>query len=253
MGDLEDLDLGQVPRQERRVDLLLDVAGEEEAVTSDLAEEDDRDVVDPGSAVGRRLRDAPGVRPQDSELDVVDCQPVARGQDATLDPARRQRAVERLVARARPDHPGFEDPLHPVPVEEAGQPGGMVLVGMAEDDDVDPSVPRRQVLVEGDQQPTRIGAAVNEETGAALAFEEDRVALPDVEDGEAGDAVGTMDHRDREGDQCHGQASREALPEATSTPARPSSLVTPGRRCRWRRCGARPNRQHGPGGATPSA
>jgi hypothetical protein len=209
VGDLEDLDLGQASHQERRVDLLLDVAGEEEPVAGDRAEEDDRDVVDPGSAVGWRLGDAPGVRPQDPQLDVVDRETVTGHEDAALDPACREGGVEGDVAGARPDHPGLEHALHPVAAEEAHQPGGVILMGVAEDDDVDAAIPGRQVLVEGDEDAARVGPTVDEEAGATPALEQDRVALPDVEDGQPGDAVGSMDDRDRERDDRDGQATGE--------------------------------------------
>ena len=121
MGDLEDLDRGQPPGEEGRIDLLLDVAAQEEAVAGGLAEEDDRDVVDPGPAVGRLLRDAAGVRPQDLQVDVVDGQAVPGHEDAATDPARGERRVQRRVARSRPDHPGLEHALDPVPPEQAAR------------------------------------------------------------------------------------------------------------------------------------
>jgi hypothetical protein len=63
MGDLEELDRGQASRQELRIDPLLDVAGQQEAVRSEGAEEDDRDVVDAGAAVRWVLRHPTGIGP----------------------------------------------------------------------------------------------------------------------------------------------------------------------------------------------
>jgi len=198
VGDLQDLDCGQRPREERRVDLLLDVAGQEEAVARSLAEEHDRDVVDARPAVRRRLGHAAEIRPQDPELDVVDGEAIPGHEDATLDPAGGEGGAQGHVAGSGADHSRFEDPLHAIPVEEAGQPGRVVLVRVAQDDDIDAPVPRREVLVEGDEEPSGIGPAVDEEAGAALALEEDRIALADVEDGQPGHAVGSMDDGDRQ-------------------------------------------------------
>ena len=60
MGDLEEVDPRQAPGEEDRIDALLDVAGQEEALAPEGPEQDDRDVVDAGPGVGRLGRD--GVR-----------------------------------------------------------------------------------------------------------------------------------------------------------------------------------------------
>ena len=63
----------------------------------------------------------------------------------------------------------------------------MVLVRVGQDHGVDPPVPRRDPLVEHDEQPVRVGSAVDEQPTAAGALDEDRVALADVEDRDPGD------------------------------------------------------------------
>jgi predicted transcriptional regulator len=63
MGDLEQVDVRQVVLEQRRVDALLDIAHQQEASLPDLAEKDDRDVVDAGPAVGRLGRDLAADRP----------------------------------------------------------------------------------------------------------------------------------------------------------------------------------------------
>ena len=58
----------------------------------------------------------------------------------------------------------------------------MVLVRVAEHDGVDPPVPRRDPLVEVDEQAVRVRPAVDQQPTAARSFDEDGIALPDVED-----------------------------------------------------------------------
>ena len=99
----------------------------------------------------------------------------------------------------------------------------MVLVGVAEHDDVDPSIPRREVLIEGDEESPRIRPAVDEQPAAALALEQDGVALPDVEDRQPGGAVGAMDDGDGERDDRHRQPAGEGAlgPASWASPQRP--------------------------------
>ena len=81
----------------------------------DLAEQDDRHVVDAGAAVRRLDRDLAPDRPQDAERDLVDLQPIARGEssprlalpDATAGtPRPRSRARARASRARRPDRRG---------------------------------------------------------------------------------------------------------------------------------------------------
>jgi hypothetical protein len=65
VGHLQDVHVRQASGDQGRVDVLLDVPGEQEPPTARLAKEDDRDVVDPGSAVRRLGRHHAGVGPQD--------------------------------------------------------------------------------------------------------------------------------------------------------------------------------------------
>ena len=89
--------------------------------------------------------------------------------------------------------PGLDDPPHPVALEQQRQTGDVVLVRVRQDDRVDPPVPRRDPPVERDEQPVGIGAAVDEQPPAARALDEDRVALPDIEDRDPGDAARPAD------------------------------------------------------------
>ena len=60
----------------------------------------------------------------------------------------------------------------------------MILVGMGQDDDVDPPVPRRNPPIELDEEPVRIRPAIDEHSPAAVPLDEDRISLPDIEDGD---------------------------------------------------------------------
>ena len=69
MSDLEQIDPGQAARQQDGIDLLLDVAGQQEALRAEGAEEHDRDVVDRGAPVRRVAGNGIAVRPHDSQAD----------------------------------------------------------------------------------------------------------------------------------------------------------------------------------------
>jgi len=65
--DLEQVDARQALAQQGRVDPVLDVTHQQEPAATDLAEQDDRHVVDPGPAVGRCGRNRPVGRPQHAQ------------------------------------------------------------------------------------------------------------------------------------------------------------------------------------------
>jgi len=82
MGDLEHVDSGQATLGESRIDVVLDVAGQQEAARIDDPEEHDRHSVDAASLVGRLDGDRAPIRPQHGEPDRVEGQPIARRQSA---------------------------------------------------------------------------------------------------------------------------------------------------------------------------
>jgi hypothetical protein len=219
VGDLEDVHPRQAPGHELRIDSLLDVAGQQEALAANLAEEHDRDVVDRRSAVGRALGDPPGVGPQHAQADVVDREPVAGRESLPhrpLDSALEPRLPGR-VAGTGPDHAGLVDALDAVALEQQDQAPDVILVGVRQDDRVDAAIPRRQSLIECDEQPARVRAAVDEQPAASATLDEDRVALADVNDREARDAIRTMGDReaeagDRDGQRRRGEPHRAATP-----------------------------------------
>jgi len=150
--DLQEVDAGQVAPEQYRVDVLLDVAHQQHASTGDGTEQHDRDVVDARPAVGRFGRDLAADRPQHAEVDLVDVQAVAGGQALARDGHQLREAVRpRRVARSRAAHPGLEDAPDAVSIQEERQSRDMILVGVAEDHRIDPTVPGRDPPVEGRQ------------------------------------------------------------------------------------------------------
>lgn len=181
VGDLEDVDGREAPREERRIHVLLDVAREQEPQPAGLAEQHDRGVVDALAIGWRPGRDGSGIRPQDAEADPVERQSVAGREPAAWRSARLEHGQPGLVAGTAAGQPGFVDVPHPVSLHDQRQAGDVVLVRMAEHDDVDPAIPGRQSLVERLQEAGGIGPAVDHHPPAATALDQDRVALPDVQ------------------------------------------------------------------------
>lgn len=188
-----------------------------------LPEEDDRDVVDPGAAVRRPLGHPAGIRPEDAEADVVHREAIAGREDPTLDAPAGEVGVERRIAGSRPDHAGLEHPLHRVPAQQGRQPGGVILMRVAEDHDVDSPIPRRQRLVQRHEQAPGIRSAIHEEASTALTLQEDRIALPDVENREPGDPVWSVGSGDGEGDDRRDEAAGDEALDPVPGPLGPAS------------------------------
>ena len=169
--------------QERWVDAFLDIAHQQESAHADVTEEDDRYVVDPGSAVGGRDRHLAADRPEDPQVDLVHPQAVT-GRDREPDRCGGcgEFSQPGCVAGAGAAPPGFEDSADVVAREEQGESGDVIFVWVGQDKCIDASVPRRDAAVERDEEPIRIGTSVNQQPTAARPLDEDRVALADVED-----------------------------------------------------------------------
>ena len=98
----------------------------------------------------------------------------------------------------------------------------MVLVRVRQDDSVEPAIPRRDQPIELDEQPVGIRAAVDQQAPAARPLDEDRVALPDVEDRHCRVARRQLD------DDCPGQDDRRHQGnEREAGRARPPSRTGP--------------------------
>ncbi len=199
MGNLQHLDRGQAPLQEHRVDLFLDVSGEEEPLAAERPKQDDRHVVDRGAVVGRLDGHSSPIRPQDAEGDAVQREAVAGCQSAGLRPERLKLGLPCPVAWPRSDHARLHDPAHPISHEEERQPADVILMGVGQDHEIEAAVPRRNVGIELNQQPVRVRPSVHEHPPAAVALDQDRVPLPDVQHCQVDGAVRAVrddeDHR----------------------------------------------------------
>jgi len=96
---------------------------------------------------------------------------------------------------------------------------------MREHDEVEATVPGRQPGVEGHEQSVRIGTAVDEQPPAAIALDEYRVPLADVQDGDPDPAVrpvrcGDPDpcYRGRESERDEATDPAASAPPATGRP-----------------------------------
>jgi hypothetical protein len=243
MGHLQQVDMGQAAGHQDRVDLLLDVAGQQEALPTEGPEEDDRDVVDRCPAIGRVACHGPSIGPQDPQVDRVELESIPGREQLGRSSLEGQAGTKRVIRRPRSDHARLEDPPDAVALDEARQAARVILVGVAQDQDIDPPVPRGNPGIELEDQAIRVRAAVDQHPAAAVALDEDGVALPHVEDGDVDSAIrpgSDADHRDGQGER-HSQQCREARPsEAASGRAagmgrdgpahRPGTPAVPGRR-----------------------
>jgi len=73
-------------------------------------------------------------------------------------------------------------------------------VRMGEDEDIDPAIPRRESLVEVDEEPIGVGPAVHDHPAAGAAFDEDGITLADVEDNHARDPVWSVAGGEQQGE-----------------------------------------------------
>ena len=96
----------------------------------------------------------------------------------------------------------------------------MVLVRVRDDDEVDAPVPGGNARVQGRDEPVRVRPSVHEDAAAALAGEEDRVALSHVEDLEAGTAVRGAGRADEEARGEDGDDERDEADAPAGAPAR---------------------------------
>ena len=208
MGDLQQVDRWEASSDELGINAFLDVTRKEEPVLPDLAQEHDRDVVDRRPTVGRPLGYAVRVRPEDPKSDPVEAQAVARRETAARWATGGQRRCPSSITGARPDHARLVHATDPVARQQCGQARNVVLVRVGEHQDVDATIPRRQSLIERDEEASRVGPAVDEEPAAPTTLDEDPVALADVEDHDPHEPVRVMRQRDGQRHRGGGQRDR---------------------------------------------
>jgi hypothetical protein len=205
--NLEEIERRQAATEELRVDAFLDIAREQEPLAGGLAEQHDGHVVDRRSAIGWMQGHAVGVRPQDAEVDRVERQLVAGRQPPMWRAALGEDRRPCVVARPGPGHARLVDPPDPIPSEQRREARDVVLVRVREHEDVDPPVPRRQALVEGDEQSRRVRAAIHDHPTAPIALDQDPVALSDIEHDDVDRPVRPI--RERQGEADRGGRQRE--------------------------------------------
>ena len=232
---LEQVERRQATAQQLRVDALLDVAGEQDALSANLTEQHDRDVVDRGAAIRRALRHPVRVGPEDAEVNRIKRQAVASGQPAVGWSAIGERGRPGVVAGTRPDHPGLVHPPDAIALEQRREARDVIFVRVGQHEDVDAAVPRRQALVERHQQPARIRAAIHDHPTAAIPEHEDAVALPDVKDDDVNGAIGSVGEGEREGQRRGNQGDRSDSRGSSGRRFLPVALAGQGRTCRGRR------------------
>ena len=121
---------------------------------------------------GGSARDAARQRPQDRQRHLVDLEVVARGEtQADRRPGAAESGGPGGIAGARPAHARLEDLADTISIEQERQTGDVVLVRMGQDDRVDPPVPRRDPLVEVDEQAVRVGTAIDQQATAARTLD----------------------------------------------------------------------------------
>ena len=253
MGHLEQIHARQVRSEEYRVDLLLDVAHQQESPAAHTAIEDHRHVVDPGATVGWVERNAAADRPEHPHRDLVHRQAIAGGDPGSLrSAAARELAQPRGIPWPRPAHSWFEHAVHVIPGEEEGESGHVVLVGVRKDDRVDPPVPGWKPSIQGDQQAVRVGSAVDQQSPAARPLDKDGIALADIEDRDpSGAARSSQRHAtddSRRDDECHGQGASDGA-VAVRQPSATRETVRDGRQIAGRHArtaGVRTGRLVGP-------
>jgi hypothetical protein len=207
--DLEHIDVRESARKEQRIDILLDVTGQQEASPRHRAEQHDRHAIDRRTVARRLARDVVALRPDRDEGDLVHPQAVAGGDGEAARCTRpRQPRVPRLVGGTGPTHAWLEHRPDAVAVQQQDQAGHMVLVRMGQHDRVDPPVPRGHPAVELLEEAIRVGPAVDKQPPATRALDEDGVALAHIEHGQAGytrppagdDRTGQRDGDHQDGD-----------------------------------------------------
>jgi hypothetical protein len=152
VSHLEEIEPRQPFREQARIDVLLDVPGEQEPPRPNGPQEDHRDVVDAGPGVRRLGRDPATDRPQHSQRDFVHGQPIAcrdhemwwrSGSSEPVDPSR--------IPGSGSAHAGLEDPRDAVPSQQQRESRDVVLVRMGQDHCVQAAIPRRDAPIELDQ------------------------------------------------------------------------------------------------------
>ena len=191
MADLQEVDLRQEATFEQQgLDRCFGVARQQSREAAVADHHHDRAVVDVafrerGGCVGLR-----GIQDLDRGRRIEE-EPLAR---PCLQDTRRglQCGIghEMVVSGVLEPDACMEQRSDPEAGQHVDQAGNVVLMGMAQHQQVDPAREERQPGAEATQRQLRVRAAVDEHDGAARRLDQDRVALADVERRDVQVAVG---------------------------------------------------------------
>jgi hypothetical protein len=175
--------------EEVAIHVLLEIAGEEDALGADPDVQDERRVVHRSPGLGSGLGHAGGRRPDDLGVRLTDGERIA-----TLEAHDRHAMTLGLlavggVAAAVAAHAVVDEDTDAVAREQPGEAADVVLVRVGQQGDIDAAVPDRDALIEAAHEQVGVATAIHEHPGAVVRLEQDRIALPDVEDGDAQDAT----------------------------------------------------------------
>ena len=120
------------------------------------------------------------IRCEDREGRVADSDPHTRGDGAPRYVCPRDTVAPRRGDGAGVQADGFDRDTNLVSLEHADEAVGVIGMRVRQRDDVDPAIPRGKARPQLGKESRRVGAAVDEK-GSAVEFDEERVALPDIE------------------------------------------------------------------------
>ena len=217
MPDLQEVDWRHEPSSDQDgFDRCLRIPGEERRETAMTEQQDERSVVDVSLRKRGRGIAIGGVEDLDRD-GRIQGYAAAGARDRGRYRCPRRIGQQSLVGRVLEGDPGMDDRLHLEALEDLHQPGHVVLVGMAENEEIDASCEEGEVRAQPAEGQLGIRAAVHEHGGAAGCLDEDGVALPDVQHGHVEQPVRTRGERDR---QEHAHEARRDRDRPDRTPRR---------------------------------
>jgi len=151
MGHLEQIPWPVVvgdPFEEVVVVVVLEVAGEQDALLPDAHRQHDRGAVDGATVREDPVRDGVCRRPQDVDAGLAQRERIALGEASSWDVVAEGRGPQLEHATALGVHVRLEDTADSIARQQPGQARRMVLVRVREQSDVDVAVPAGDAFVE---------------------------------------------------------------------------------------------------------
>ena len=249
--DLEQVDRPERPtRDQRRLDRCLGVAAEERAEGAVADLEHHRSVVDVAVGEGSARIGVGGVEDaQDGRRVEGDVGARAGQHDGDAGGGRigQKPPVRRIVECDA----GVNDGAHSKTIENLDQAGDVVLVRVAQDEQVDPASVEGQVRADAPQGELGVWATVDEHGGAVRRLDQDGVALANREHCDVEASVGSRRERDGEQHGHHGTQDWQRVEETRGDGGCPAGACSaPARETRSPSCRRAAPRCRVPGGGT---